>query len=102
MTRPTTTKNKRVVASVQSVATILGISLDEVLDLVQRGRIKAKRRRTRLQVDVLSPYDEYEIDYDSAFQYHNKLIEQRAKAAKNAVGPASDEKVLDITRRGSR
>src|SRR4051812_43898747 len=73
-------KKRGTKASVQAVASILCLSLDEVVGLVQRGRIKAKRMRTQLVVDVLTPYDEYEIDYDSAFEYHQQLIEQREKA----------------------
>ncbi len=60
---PTTNKKRKRAtrASVQSVASILGISLDAVVDLAERGQIKAKRRRARLQVDVLSPYDSFEF-----------------------------------------
>lgn len=73
-------------ASVQSVASILGLSLEAVMDLCQRGRIKARRVRSRLQVDVLSPFDKYAINYDSAFAYHDELLEKRRKAAQGKSG----------------
>ncbi len=71
-------KKRAVTASVQSVASILGVSLEAVMELCQRGRIKARRVRRRLLVDVMSPFDNYAVDYDSAFAYH-QLLEKQGK-----------------------
>jgi hypothetical protein len=77
---PTVAKKKRpVLCSIQTVAINLDLSLDAVLRLVKRGRLKARRVRSRLSVSVMSAFDGYAIDYDSAFAYQGELLERRRR-----------------------
>lgn len=86
MTQPTAKKKKRTTtASVQSVSAFLRIPLDAVMDLIKRGKLKARRNRNRLQVDVMHPHDEYAINFDSVLLYR----ELEKQAARKNIKPES-------------
>ncbi len=90
-------------ASIQSAASLLGLPLDKVVELAARGQLKARRFRNRIQIDVLSVYDEYLLNWDSVLAYAKTQKEQQtAKRISDDAAATGEHKVLDITRRGSR
>jgi len=84
--QPLAKKRKRALAaSVCAISAILQLPPDAVVDLIKLGRLKARRNRSRLQVDVMHPFDEYAIDYDSVLAYR-ELLRKQEKPEQGASG----------------